>query len=348
MAEQSQIAKTASQKRRPSAQFTAALPAYRGGKRRLAPVILAAVSEQLPRMRWGDSLLLDPFAGGCAFALHAKACGFRVLASDLAARSTITARALIANSSVRITETDALQLFAPPPAGYSRVAVDYVGRAFTTAQADFLDRAVAQAMARSEPMRCLLLLVIIKFALRLQPMSVLDATDAPAAITGDFDRISSRRTGHYLRAARAPTLETLWAIARQVNSGVFGGAGEAMQGDARSVIAATAADVLYLDPPYPGTAGYTDAYAPLDAILGDHELSGAPPTLDELFEAAHHIPLVALSYGGPTETLESLVERVARHRPVLRAIAVPYPHLQSIARKERSRANREFIVIAGC
>ena len=65
-------------RRRPA--FFAALLPYLSGKRLLAPLILALLQEFLPRERWRDSLFLDPFCGGCAVALYAKAAGFRVVA----------------------------------------------------------------------------------------------------------------------------------------------------------------------------------------------------------------------------------------------------------------------------
>jgi hypothetical protein len=69
-------------------------------------------------------------------------------------------------------------------------------------QAKWLGRAFVQAGRRSEPMRTLLLLVIVQVALRCHPMSMLTAADAGAAASRDFDRFSSRRLGHYLRAQR--------------------------------------------------------------------------------------------------------------------------------------------------
>ena len=119
------------------------------------------------------------------------------------------------------------------------------------------------------------------------------------------------------------------------------------EGDARDTIRAADADVVYLDPPYPGTANYAKSYAPLDALLGDADLSGPPPTLDELLEASSRVPLLALSYGGPRVTLETLTATVERHHTVLRAIAIPYPHLPALATEEHRHANCEYRVIAG-
>ena len=202
---------------------------------------------------------------------------------------------------------------------------------FTAEQAAWLDRAVAVACMRAEPVRSLLLLVAIKAALSFQPMSMLTASDAAAAACCDFDRVSPRRLGHYLRAREKLAPDRIWRLAERVNAGVFGGRGSARQGDACSVIAETAPDVLYLDPPYAGTTRYDREYAVLDELLRDAAPEHPPPSLDELLAAAHDIPLLVLSYGGPTASLDRLTATVARHRTVLRALAVPYPHLRSIA-----------------
>src|SRR3990172_1839160 len=105
-----------------SMPFFDALPAWLGGKRRLAPVIFALCAEQLPRERWYDSVLLDPFCGGGAVSIFAKAQGFHVVASDVAERSTVIARALVANSNVRLRPDDLLSLFDAPSVRYPRIA----------------------------------------------------------------------------------------------------------------------------------------------------------------------------------------------------------------------------------
>ena len=326
--------------------FERALPAYLGGKRRLAPLIISLLAEAVPRDRWTGLTFLDPCCGGGAIALTAKAHGFRVVASDLALRAVVPARALVANSQTRLTRSQVADLFREPEGDYPRVASRHTNGALPAGPAAWIDRAIARATARPEPVRSLLLLAIIKLVLRLQPMSVLDASDAEAAATGDFDRVSPRRLGHYLRANGRFTPQAVWRVAQQVNAGVFGGSGVALQGDAVDVIAATAADVLYLDPPYPKTTGYAQTYAVLDELLGDDLSDSSAPSLDALLAAAAHIPVVVLSYGGPTADLKRLTKLVGRYRRARQALEIPYPHLRSVAREERSRANREYLIVA--
>ena len=71
-----------------------ALPPYLGGKRRLAPLILADLAAELPAAEWPGASFCDPMCGGGAVALAAKAQGFEVYASDRARRGAIVAAAL--------------------------------------------------------------------------------------------------------------------------------------------------------------------------------------------------------------------------------------------------------------
>jgi hypothetical protein len=330
----------------PGALLFRGLPAYLGGKRRLCPLIFATLVAHLPRESWAESRFLDPFSGGGSVALCAKALGFDVSAADCAERALVVARALIANSNVRLRREDVLDLFHHPPETYPREAERFVPSVFTAVQAQAFDRFLARARLRPEPVRSLLTLVVIKALLRSQPMSQLRGTDARAAATGDYDRVSPRRLAHYLQATRYVAPDALWQLAQDVNASVVGGRGAVLNGDAVSVLSTTDAGVAYLDPPYAQTTAYDHEYAPLDALLRDAGEHPSVPTLDELLDAAASVPLVLLSYGGPSVTLASLEATVARHRSVLAAHAIPYRHLGSIASEEKNASNREYLILS--
>ena len=73
---------------------------------------------------------------------------------------------------------------------------------FTPAQARRIDGLLTAAAARQAPTRALLELLAIKLVCRLFPMSLPNATDAARAAAGEYDTISPRRLGHYLRRDR--------------------------------------------------------------------------------------------------------------------------------------------------
>ena len=126
---------------------------------------------------------------------------------------------------------------------------------------------------------------------------------------------------------------------------MIGGRGHATQRDAREAIAASPAEVIYLDPPYPGTTGY-GAYGLLDTLLGD-DLPAAPaPRPADLLDAAVAAPIVVLSYGGPGVTLTDVTAQVARQRQVAQARAIPYPRLRAVAKEHTNATSHEYLVIA--
>ena len=137
--------------------------------------------------------------GGGAVALAAKAQGFEVYASDRARRGAIVAAALIANSSVRLREADWLPALRPDDLRANGAAAVSV---FTPAQARRIDGLLTAAAARQAPTRALLELLTIKLVCRLFPMSLPNATYAARAAAGEYDTISPRRLGHYLRRDR--------------------------------------------------------------------------------------------------------------------------------------------------
>ena len=108
----------------------------------------------------------------------------------------------------------------------------------------------------------------------------------------------------------------------------------------------TSPDVVYLDQPYPGTSRYEQVYSVVDRFLGDQGPRKPAPALDELLDAAEHIPYLVLSYGGPNTTLPDLVTTVERYRRVATALEIPYPHLQSVASEVKNAGNRELLVVA--
>lgn len=331
-----------------------ALPAYLGGKRRLAPVIFALLAARVPRLNWPQLTFVDAFLGGGSVSLFAKAQGFRVACNDLALRSAVIGRALIANSVVTLNQLDVALLLGQPASDYPRVAEErYSPRVFSKDHARFLDRALwwAHSDHFPEPKRSLALVLLVKWALRIQPMSMLRGTDARAAFDGDYDQVSPRRVGHYLRSLELLRPAALWRLAQEVNLGVFPGEGSAFQEDALAFLSHTSGDVLYLDPPYPRTAAYENEYAVLDDLLEGRIRPTSPfstgtEMLPMLFETCRHIPIWLVSLNNAALSLEELKHLIRPHRPNIKAVQVPYRHLGSIATEAKNESNREHIILA--
>ena len=323
----------------------AAGPPYNGHNQKLARLIFAAIVVELPTAEWAGRSFLDPCSGSGAIARYAKLVRFDITASDIAERACIASRALVANDGVRLRRADVLRTMDAGSQHSPGPLATLEPPLLTERRAHWLDRLLAGAAEREEPVSNQLQLLWLRLTLKSFPVSMPSASEAAAAAAEEFDRISPRRLSHYLKAAQAPALDELMRQVAAINAGVTPRSGVVLRRDARDVIPSVAPEVCYLDSLYAGTTRYEHAYAVVDAALGDTPAASTPPSVDELLDAACDVPLIVLSYGGPIQTLDTLRERVAAHRPVPRALAVHYPHLASVPGQQRKEADRELLIV---
>lgn len=335
-------------------QLFNALPGYFGGKRDLGRLIFALLASHVPRSSWPSLTFVDAFLGAGSVSLLAKAYGFLVRCNDVAYRSALIGHALVVNSSVTLTDADVALLFRERGESYPRVAEGrFSPSVFALEHARFLDRGLYWARSGAYPgaKRYLAELLLMRWALRCQPMSQLRGTDARAAAEGDFDQVSPRRLGHYIASRRLLQPHAVMTMARQINEAVFPGRGSVSQADAVDFLASAEGDIAYFDPPYPGTTSYEKEYAALDILLEGRELppsrfSNQVEALTELFRAAEHIPVWLISFGNAVLDLDGLLDLIRPHRPDAHAVRIPYRHLGSISSEAKNAKNQEFIVVA--
>lgn len=333
--------------------YWAALPPYLGGKRRLCPLIFRELDRIIPRRHWGELTFLDAFLGGGSVSLFAKAQGFSVVSTDIAARAIVIGQALIENSRVRISREELVRLLSTPLSETTPTAMELVPEVFTQNVGEVLDKLFHAA--RHTPLQAkaaLYRLLAIRVGMLAHPMSQIRAGTAHRATTGEWESITPSCLSHYVDALRLDTLDQLWRLARKTNAGVFEGRGRVIQGDILELLPTIQADVAYFDPPYSGVMSYEKEYRVIDQLLEGTTRETSPFTardgaamIDTLLERAGHIPIWILSFGNATISLEALESKMARLGRSTKAIAIRYQHLPAVATEERKEANRELLLL---
>src|SRR3989344_4777385 len=275
------------------------LPSYFGGKRKLVKYIFKPIKKT-------EGVFIDAFLGGGSVSLYAKAKGYKVIANDIAFRSVIIGRALIANNSVKLESEDVARLFIKAKNdGFIRK--NYCPKVFTSKIADFLDNAVVAAReVENETKRYLLLHLIIKFILSCRQFGKFthtrDTLDLEAR-KWEWPLRSKSHAPKNLRMIQNPMM-TLEKLKDEINHGVFDNHqdNEIHQKDVFDFLKKVTGDVVYFDPPYPGSFSNKDA----DEFL------------ERMFESAKHIPQWIISLGQNKEDVgvkpDKLLAMVQKHR----------------------------------
>ncbi|MEK7315384.1 MAG: DNA adenine methylase [Candidatus Eisenbacteria bacterium] len=334
-------------------QISSALPPYLGGKRKLCPTIFREIDRVFPREHWSGRKFLDGFLGGGSVSLYAKAQGFSVVSTDIAMRSIVIGEGLIANSTVRLTKADIDRVLSIPVIEVRPNARRFVPSIFTENVGLLLDRLFHAADSSSIRAKAALFrMLAIRVALLAHPMSQVRAGTAHRATDGTWESITPSCIKHYVDALRLDTPAKLWHLAQKTNAGVFQGSGEVKQGSVLDLLPTIEADVAYFDPPYSGVMSYEKEYRIIDEMLERTTRETSPFTardgasmIDTLLERARHVPIVVLSFGNETVSLEELESKMTRFGRRTKAIAIRYQHLPAIATEEKKETNREYLLI---
>jgi len=331
-----------------------ALPPYFGGKRKL----LGHIFKYLP-LATEAPVFVDAFLGGGSVSLFAKARGYRIVCNDIALRSYIVGKALIENDRVKLTEEDVTRFFAVDGSEPGFVERNFAPDVVTTKHARFLDGAFGVARETDGVKRWLLLLLLVRYVLRMRPMGNFGAkTIVHQMEQGKWEEMNQ----NYLRDVLARNIcghprRVAEALRKRINQGVFsnGQVNQVHQQDAFEFLSEMKGDIVYLDPPYAGTSSYESSLRALDSMLEgrlvDAESSvfskrGAIESLERLFEASQRFPLWVVSYGNAEIGLDTLTALVSKFKTDVKAEEFRYTHLTGLSSQEHRERNREFLIVA--
>ena len=325
-------------------RYLNALPPYLGGKRKLARPILKVAQQE---GAGPEATLADAFMGGGSISMTAKALGYQVIANDVGPVAVATGKALIENSRFRLSAADVVQAI-------EHDAVDIPDErelSMPAASRDVLAR-IAGAEQDSEGIRKWLYRAwLARSALHMSSWGIPTRREPDLAVEEeDFDSLTPGQASRLLRMGKPLSMAVDSADA--LNLAVFdNGRENRMESkDALDFLSEVQADVAYLDPPYPGTLPYEQAYAGLNRLLdGDADRRGSDwsgvdgwKLLDEAIQAADHIPLLIVSMGtgadpGQITDMMRAAGRDARWE------SVDHTHLKSLANEKND--SDELLVI---
>ena len=276
--------------------YVQATLAYPGHKRKIVELLFAAIARAIPRSDWQTHTFHDPMCGSGVIPLAAKAAGFKTAASDISPVGMLGARALVANDHVKASRFLVARMADAASTGGSEAWADALFDLAHTLEG------VAADVAR---------LIASKLLLSATPFSRAPLNSKTGESTASLALRSLYKA--------PPGQHSLSRVATKVNRGIFPGAGSAVRGDFRDTVPAVGADVLYLDPPYAGTAGYGRAYARLNTLLDAEFDVSSPddfPNIQTLLDVARATPVLALSFGVSDMPSGELKEVIARQRNI--------------------------------
>lgn len=340
-----------------------ALPSYAGGKRKLIPWIFHHIQGHVPKQYWRKLTFADAFVGGGSVSLWAKAQGFgRLACNDWSERSGILMQALISNSDQRFSD-ELLDWLLKPTSEPGHIITSLSGEIFAHRHSLVLDRIAQNVQQLSDPTdRVLGQLLLWKLSERFVGFgSTLGTSNRPLAKVVDggapwWELSPKRLQDQSLRKLLRPIGPLLEKEKHVINGGIFAANGSVAlsQQDAMVFVEQVEADILYADPPYPGTLAYEKHYAPLDSILfglkEDTPHSVSPFTesveaLSNFLRRAQHIPMWVVSYGNKqvdADAFKALVQSAdpSRHTEVY---TQAYTHMPHVAKPSN---NQELLAIS--
>ena len=228
-------------------------------------LMLGWIESQVPK---GAESFLDAFSGGANVAYHFKRKGMKVIANDLLRFPYHLARAVIENSSEKLTDEDVEKLLAPNPDAGTFIVDQFYGYYYTKPVLRWLDQVWANIQKLHGYKKDLAL-------------AALGSTVKAKSAFGQFSRskmhrkagLESEASLEQSQLSNPPLskfIESFKRSVRQLNNLVFDNGKEckAFNLDATEAVRRYGADVLYLDPPYVTEFGSNDYEDSLHFVEG--------------------------------------------------------------------------------
>jgi len=253
-------------------------------------LMLGWIESQVPK---GAESFLDAFSGGANVAYHFKRKGMKVIANDLLRFPYHLARAVIENSSEKLTDEDVEKILAPNPDAGTFIVDQFYGYYYTKPVLRWLDQVWANIQKLHGYKKDLALAALgstvkAKSAFGQFSRSKMHRkagleSDLPA-VTYAAQAGASLEQSQLSNPPLSKFIESFKRSVRQLNNLVFDNGKEckAFNLDATEAVRRYGADVLYLDPPYVtefGSNDYEDSLHFVEGLMtrwADKEIKPTP------------------------------------------------------------------------
>lgn len=301
-------------------------------------------------------IFFDGFSGGASVSYEAKKRNFQVITNDVLKINYLISKAIVENNKHTLTNNDLEKIFSGKP--FKGFMYDnFSNKNFFSSECKELDlyRKNIDTLTNSYK-KALALILMRRAMIRKMPYSRFNIEWQKVKQLRDEDysyKHYKRRRAYHNESFKNHFLEHV----KEYNSSVFenGKNHKAYNKNIFKIIKKVDADLIYLDPPYPGTLNkYYEFYGLLDAYV-DSDLpkpfinsftnkTESLKLFDTMFELSSSKKYVILSTGNKTypaaKDLKKLMGNYFRRVSVHEKI-----HVYKITGKENKNANKEILLV---
>lgn len=239
---------------------------YIGNKNKIVDWIVDIIPEDVVT-------ILDVFAGGGSVSYKLKEQGFRIVSNDVLYSSFVVNKALVENNSVRLAPAKLKKAANYEMDETIRDNIDFLSKTlYFPSEVDELAGLISYANEELEGYEYYMFLALVRRAMiRKLPYSRMNLNWDNIVKLRDED-YSYAKYGRKRAYHNVPFIEHMNASLSEYNNAVFQGERDAQtqQMDVLELLKGNAgADLVYLDPPYPGTMNnYDGFYGAFDKMFG--------------------------------------------------------------------------------
>lgn len=300
--------------------------------------------------------VFDAFSGGCSFAYEAKRKGYQVHTNDVLYINYLIGISLIENNKITLTEEDTNIIFSgKPKKGF--MYKNYTNVHFFEDECMQLDRyRINIEKLKNKFKKSLALILLRRSMIRKMPYSRFNILWKKVIQLRDEEysyNLYKRKRAYHNKSFK----NHFEANLNDYNEAIFdnGNKNKAYYGNIFNNVDKVSADLIYLDPPYPGTMNdYFGFYSLLDNYalskktkkfknnFMDRKL--AIEEFDKLFSKLSHFKYWFISYNNqsyPNKTeLYSLLKQHSKNVKIIEK-----DHVYKITGKEKKKKNKEILFV---